>query len=658
MNLRSKKNEKKTVEKPKTQHEAKKCVASKRQKKDVCEASHSKKESISSEFTKKTDSRPSTRSNNRLKASSVSKLEVQKKCANVSVKTGSPGKKPQKKISVNNSTGKSLKQKAVKKVLIDTSKPPIQNKVLSPVKTPLVSRIRKKKDVNYAESSLELTRNESKTDNFKKLPIYKQPLKEEKPKKRKGDLYEFDSDSEKYKKRKKQKYDEDSSYDEYNKTIQSILRKIKIRAKNRSQKGVCTDLKKTEENQAKKVQKGKVPVVLLERIPIENLHKPKESNKEISGFALNKNIEKPNINILSDESNLSHASPANLHKLEEVNEEFFGFDINENVEKPKIKILSNIQLKPPVELNLSLVSPGLFREGRPDANSTMVNNLLTPWRFNDVNVHRNPHFITLKKSSLPSINQEMVLDHTIVDKFQEFEHTPRKKFQESRRTPVQKTLTEYFCPNNENKENVNITQSSLFDSDQLSPLKNRTTFCEKVHPVKRKILGERNENVIESRVISTPIKLAKRSNLNETNFGFTSVDDESIEEILPKKNADQNPFRFSMCENDKKYMRKRKVKIMEKLPSSDDESEEYDLSDNESRSGGEIRLFEDCEPTQNLLELQDEKTAARKKKAVDNKKYRKRKDMMTKEEEQEYENWASAFNSMCEQIEEFPLEIE
>ncbi|EFA09735.2 uncharacterized protein LOC103314302 [Tribolium castaneum] len=459
------------------------------------------------------------------------------------------------------------------------------------VNTPLVPRARKKKSVNYAESSLEVTRTEA-TDPVK-VPIYKQPLKDT-PKKRKGDLYEFDSDSEKYKKKRRQKGDEDSSLDEYNKTIAGILRNIKKRAQKRARKRIYT-VKKTE----KKVQKEKVPVVLLERIPLEKLQK----------------IARP--------------------EHETITDDFFNFDVNENLDSPKINILSDVQLQPPCELNLSLASPALFKQGRPDANSTMVN-VLTPWRFNEVNIRRNPHFITLKESALPSINQEMVLDHTIVDKFHEIENTPMRKQPESRKT--QKSITDYF-PNNDDKENVNTTQSSLFDNDQLSPLKNRSTF-ERVNTVKRRILGERSENVCAN---------------NVSNFGFTSIEDEGTEEALPGRNSDQKPFRFSVCENDKKYVRKRKVRIVEKLPSSDDESEES-LSDVESRSG-EVRLFEDFEPTQEFRELQDDKTITKKKK-IDNKKHRKRKDEMTKEEEQEYEKWASAFNSMCEQVEEFPLEIE
>jgi hypothetical protein len=40
------------------------------------------------------------------------------------------------------------------------------------------------------------------------------------------------------------------------------------------------------------------------------------------------------------------------------------------------------------------------------------------------------------------------------------------------------------------------------------------------------------------------------------------------------------------------------------------------------------------------------------------KQHKKRKDILSKEEEEDAEKWAAAFNSMCEEIQEFPLQIE
>ncbi|RZC42054.1 hypothetical protein BDFB_004913 [Asbolus verrucosus] len=157
-----------------------------------------------------------------------------------------------------------------------------------------------------------------------------------------------------------------------------------------------------------------------------------------------------------------------------------------------------------------------------------------------------------------------------------------------------------------------------------------------------------------------------KSSKDFTNFGFTSSDEENDELKSPKKNRDDKPFRLQINVNDKKYG-KRKLKETEKSDSkevpSDVESEVSDPSDLESHSG-EIKLFEDYS-TRDENKFEEPRIIKNKRKLKwmddDNKnlqKHKRRKDVRTKEEEKEAENWAVAFNSMCKEIEDFPLEIE
>lgn len=490
-------------------------------------------------------------------------------------------KKPKSQTSAKSCKNDHQMEKTVNKKKIDLKEPKSEGlaEVLkrNTSKSSPVNRIRRRQNINYAESSLETTQNESQVEKSKKVPIYKQPLKE-KSSKRKGDLYDFDSDSERQNKKRK-KHDSDSTSDEYNRTIQNILKNIKNKSKKNVKKTIYTDPKKTTKKKKVQIKKThnqglqnmKLPVVLLERLPVDKLQKPKiDENQEQEKIEENHDQEKIEEN--------------------EGEDACFGFDLNDNCEKPRINIISNIQLRPPIELNFSVASPGLFKNGKPNANSTMIN----PWRFNEVNLTRNPHFITLKGSSLPSINQDMVLDHTLVDKFEESVITPVKADQDGRKTPVQKTLTEYFSSNKEN-----LHQSSLFDNDLLSPIKNKSKFGDRVSTVKRKVLGERNENVKEARAVSTP--LVARKDAEITDFGFSSLEEleEESKENLPVQENDQKPFRFSVNFNDKKYVPKKKVKIVERLSTSDEESEE---SDAESHSD-EIRLFEEFETTKSLPEV-------------------------------------------------------
>jgi hypothetical protein len=547
----------------------------------------------------------------------------------------------------------------------------VQTNIKSP--SPIL-KLRKRKFVNYAENSLEITKNNEKSDNTKKIPIYKQQIDDNIKNNNIGDQYEFDSDSEKQKNRKRRKLD-DSSSDEYNKTIQNILKNIRNKTRRRDKKVAFSERNKNlEEFKQIPLEKNKSNKIKTQSVVItQGKDKDNKKNKENIVYE-----ERRNLNGCIE---IPQKKPQEEHvEYDQQNDdvgqlddnEYFGFDENTK----SSKIISNIQLQQNSELNVSVATATFFKRTRPNANSTMLQNGLTPWRFSEMNVKRNPHFLTLKESSLPCINQDMVLDHSIVDQFENSFKTETKRSTVKKAkmsTPTRATvITDYFESDVENKEN---SQVSLFDADQLSPIKSRSKLNSKVDSVKRRILGEKDSNVVSS----TPNRSLRESrNLRQSrlpglsspnkpketanNFGFDSSVDESVERSSPKKNPQDKPFRLSISVNDKKYDRKRKFRRIEKAESIVDSGED-DLSDesNVESQNNQNRLFEDLDATEENI-VKEVPIKKKKLKWLDQnpskEHHKKRKDVRSKEEEEEAEKWAAAFNSMCEEIQEFPLEIE
>lgn len=56
-----------------------------------------------------------------------------------------------------------------------------------------------------------------------------------------------------------------------------------------------------------------------------------------------------------------------------------------------------------------------FDTSQKTNNNHKPTNGLKPWRFNHVNVNRTPLFLTLKETAMPSINQELVVNHSIAN---------------------------------------------------------------------------------------------------------------------------------------------------------------------------------------------------------------------------------------------------
>ena len=68
--------------------------------------------------------------------------------------------------------------------------------------------------------------------------------------------------------------------------------------------------------------------------------------------------------------------------------------------------------------NQDIESPVSFEVRRPNANSTMlqtVGRTSSPWR---IHLKSNPHYLSVKSNALPRIEQDMVLDHTLVEEYE------------------------------------------------------------------------------------------------------------------------------------------------------------------------------------------------------------------------------------------------
>lgn len=150
-------------------------------------------------------------------------------------------------------------------------------------------------------------------------------------------------------------------------------------------------------------------------------------------------------------------------------------DAKENeASKQKVFVLSNVVIPPPSEfsnrsssINTSDVSLNISQP--PDANSTMLNvnkTEYTPWRPS-LPIKYNPHLVKIKDNSLPTVDQNIVLDATFAEKL------VANKTQEKRvETPtVQKSILDFTEGNRNNS--VRNNNDSLFGIDDYSPFKSR-----------------------------------------------------------------------------------------------------------------------------------------------------------------------------------------
>lgn len=232
----------------------------------------------------------------------------------------------------------------------------------------------------------------------------------------------------------------------------------------------------------------------------------------------------------------------------------------------KIVMLNDCKLDKPMD------TPKNFKN--PNANSTFVENVSSPWRFPSEMIIYNPHFIKLKDTALPSINQEPIIDYKLEEARKSHKTPPER--QNVRKSPVQKSILNYLKVSGNFEPTINRNLScSLFDADQLSPIKARPSV-EMKQTVKRNILNESNKQNVENRT---------------SLFGFEQSDVDNGEN---KENSSSSPIRRPFRYEMKQY----KKKTVEKPVPVEREIEKNvpdDVVEEESVENESIELFEDPE---------------------------------------------------------------
>lgn len=420
---------------------------------------------------------------------------------------------------------------------------------------------------NYNEVSL--VDNSTLVTPQKHVPIYLQNTTA--PEKRLKDPFKF-VDS------KGQKNDSDSDSNDYDKPMQEILRHIKH----------CEKKKEKDKKVKKKVQ-TKRPVNIDTLIHVTSY--PKASVEQLP---------------------LTTSTPVQQKDINNVN------------------IISNIQIQSP------------NRTPSPFANFTdnytfdewdydLKDEDTQPWRGDNLNLRRNPHWLVLKDSSLPNYNQDMILEPELIEKF------PMPKPVSPQNSLVQTKIIDYVASVPKDIEISNA--SSLFDDHSFSPLKNE--------PNKRVPFSQLNNDVVNS----------KRT--LELDFGF-SFDDSDKENISPVRRSSRKlPMRVSA----RKLKKVRKEAVERVCKEAEEKYVDKDVNISIPPEHNEsVHLFEDLRAENPLKHTYAVKR--RKKRIVsitqddeEGKRKKKKKDLRTPAEEEEYNKWAANFNAMCDEVDQHSLEI-
>ncbi|KAK5648953.1 hypothetical protein RI129_003845 [Pyrocoelia pectoralis] len=424
---------------------------------------------------------------------------------------------------------------------------------------------------NYNE--LSLVDNATVVTTEKHVPIYLRNAAT--PEKRLKDPFKFVDSS------KRQKNEEDSESDSiiYDKSMQEILRHIKDREK-----------KKEKNKKIKRKAQTKRPV------NIETLSTRVTSN--------------PKVNV--EQLPLTTSTPVQQKELNNIN------------------IVSNIQIQPPNR------TPSPFANlddnyPHDDWDYDLRDEDTQPWRGDNLNLRRNPHWLLLKDSSLPNYNQEMILEPQLIEKFSTTKPVSPKN------SLVQAKITDYVESAPKDIEISNA--SSLFDDDSFSPLKEE--------PTKRVPFSPVNDDVINSK---------RRLELD---FGF-SFDDSDKENVSPVRRSSRKlPMRASPRKL--KKVHKEAVERVCKEAKEKDVDKDVNISI-PTEHDESVHLFEDLKGENPLKHTYAVKR--RKKRIVsitrdneEGKRKKKKKDLRTPAEEEEFNKWAANFNAMCDEVDQHSLEI-
>lgn len=291
------------------------------------------------------------------------------------------------------------------------------------------------------------------------------------------------------------------------------------------------------------------------------------------------------------------------------------------------------------------------------------------WRF-DSYINRNPHFLAIKKNSLPSLNQDPVLDHT----FEEHINMVNKiaSVHSNKKSSRQMSILNYVEGAKIDTENHNYSQS-LYDVDEFSPIKNKK--ADKENSLQKKKLSKENQSVkrnvlgvindANTKNITPPFnnvgsceKIKDINEMNKTseNFGFDIASE--LEEPEKTVEREARPFRIEFT-----YQKRAKNKqFLDKITKPVRDSEVRRLIEEDpgfeevvNQDGldcGSLGLFEDPEETLKPSSP-NVKLHVKKKIAKDNK-GKPPQEKLSKEAQK----WIKQFNQMCDEVDHEQLEVE
>nr|CAI5845498.1 unnamed protein product [Callosobruchus analis] len=295
------------------------------------------------------------------------------------------------------------------------------------------------------------------------------------------------------------------------------------------------------------------------------------------------------------------------------------------------------------------------------------------WRYADI-INRNPHFLLIKSNALPSLNQDLVIDYALVERIEKQAASKRTKIPHAINDTVakatyQKKISEYIeCPVPLEKDHENaVSSSSLYDYEE---------FHIPARP--RRVLGM----LQPEQVISTPknhaetsvpfldVSIIEKDKENSNGASIEQDTENTLENALQIRTRRHEMRKYSrQIKNNQNVVKKDEViTLQEQLSSSDTITEDKETNKDKGEDG--IQIFDEDEP-----ELLDDVSItipkmnypSRRRKRLksdasdmddEGKPKKKKKDLMTKEEEMEFEKWASKFNEMCEEVEKYELEVD
>ncbi|KAF5292931.1 hypothetical protein FQA39_LY13811 [Lamprigera yunnana] len=336
-------------------------------------------------------------------------------------------------------------------------------------------------------------------------------------------------------------------------------------------------------------------------------------------------------------------------------------------ENQRAIVISNVTIPPPLSRSPSPMcsseSDFSYGDNFPDYNNQSMS---SPWRGDDLNLRRNPHWLVLKDTSLPYYNQEMILEPKLVEQSITIDRSINKE-----NSFVQTTLSDFVTRETISPPKTNA--SSFFDEHILSPIKvkkkkkkffNENNFTtlrpkknENAEKANRKILAPFNENSIYSENVQ---KIYTVNVMNEE-------DKENILQPLKQcKDKTALPMRVNLSEL-KKVQKEAAEQLLEKVLIEDalrDSLPIVEMTETEEDMP-HIGLFEELRPP--LLPSKTYTLKKRRKlkvgfmdedKQVNDNPKKKKKEYRTEAEEQAFKEWAASFNAMCEEVEQHTLEIE